>query len=210
MGDKSLLDKNKCWTQSYYQNWPGGKRDTDWVSNIVPLKYAELYKVIMNCSTLLRRLLCFHKEMRGGGVTEACAQFLSVVPYFPVCVQHSVLMLDRKHQWFPSEPLKERCLCLAAIMPVHNHDHHCQERENTCRCSLLCVTLASVSVVKIAFKLDFHYVNASIWGQTLLRLQGPDREPGSEISYCYCWDTHTFFQPLVITNQLFLTSVAAT
>lgn len=107
MGDKSLLDKNKCWTQSYYQNWPGGKRDTDWVSNIVPLKYAELYKVIMNCSTLLRRLLYFHKEMtRGGGVTEACVRFLSVVLYFPVCVQHSVLILDREHQWFSSEPLK--------------------------------------------------------------------------------------------------------
>lgn len=127
MRDKSLLDKSERWTErglhSYYQNWPGRKRATDWISNIVPLKYAGLYKVMMNCGTLLKGLLYFHMETtRGGGVREARVRlFCGPIYFLCVCVLHSELMLGRECHWFASNR--------TAIMPVHNHDHHCQERE---------------------------------------------------------------------------------
>lgn len=72
----------------------------------------------------------------------------------------SELMLGREHRWFASDLVQEHSACLPTVIPLH--DHQCQERENTHRHRLLYVTLASVSVVRIAFKLAFDYVNAAV------------------------------------------------
>lgn len=110
---------NRAGLQSHYQNWPGGKRDTDWISNIVPLKYAALYKVIMNCGTLLGGYYIFTREwgQRGMWVSVwvyVCSVAASI--YFNVCVNvsmHSELMLSRKRHWFASDLVK-RALSVSA------------------------------------------------------------------------------------------------
>lgn len=158
MGDKSLLDKSECWIerglQSHYQNRPGGKRDTDWISNIVLFKYAGLYKVIMNCSTLLEGFYIFTRrqpEAVGSEKheSECLGECLSIVPciYFHVCVC-AVLRADAgQRQLLVCIRPGKAAQHLPTIMLVHNHNDQCQERATHTH-TLLCVTLASVSVVQ--------------------------------------------------------------
>lgn len=70
--------------------------------------------------------------------------------YFGSRVLRSGLTLDRESHWFASDLVKEHCVSLPAIMPVRNHDRHCQERGNAHRRSLLYVRMA------------FDYVNAAV------------------------------------------------
>lgn len=108
----------------------------------MPLKYAGLYKVIMNCSTVLGGLLYFRKEMtRGGGVRgardRASGSSSLYYVYISVC---AALRADAG-----------QTTSLVCIRPGEGAPPTITAREGKSRTdSLLCVTLASVPVVRIA------------------------------------------------------------
>lgn len=103
MGDKSLLDQSECWIERgvrnhIIKNWPGGKRDTDWISNIVSLKYAGLYKVIMNCSALLGGYYIFTRRQReAAGLGRVWIG--SAVTWMCFCIQGRRLAVCLDARW---------------------------------------------------------------------------------------------------------------
>lgn len=96
-----------------------------------------------------------------GGGSERHVDCLFCTPIYLVCVRvlGSESMPGRGRGWFSSDG--------AASAPVCIRTRHCQERK-THADAVLCVTLASVSVLRIPPlylpKLNFHYASAPTCG----------------------------------------------